>query len=197
MTRLRAGLASAALVLACGALPIALVHAQDGPGKHGAPSLEPAQQAEKLLQSYKSFRQRSGEYDRTRKEIEEQIKELGELVRMRYEMTLTLAELKAQASGQKAGQSHAQPSVGGSSSDDSLGRELKNVQAQLAGEIEQAHAQTEKVASQLQAVREGRPAGQAQAPARQQGNASGPQTAKNGQSQAQSNKNSGTGFEQP
>ncbi|MDR3636041.1 MAG: hypothetical protein P4L84_19720 [Isosphaeraceae bacterium] len=150
MNRLRAGFASAVVVLASAALPIALVRADDAKGKNGAAAGEPGRQAEKLLQSYRSFRERSGEYDRTRKEIDQQIKELEELVRIRYDMTLAVAELKACAGPSKSAQ-RSSAAVG----DDALGRELKAVQTQLATEIEQAHAQTEKVAAQLQALKDG------------------------------------------
>lgn len=145
MNRPRAVFASVLLALACGILPLTLVHADDAKNRNRG-SVDPKQQAEKLLQSYRSFRERSGEYDRTRKEIDDQIEELEKLVRLRYEMHLTLAELKAQKAAKGTS------SASGSVEDDALGRELKAVQTQLASELEQAHGQTDKIASQLQAI---------------------------------------------
>lgn len=149
---------------------------KDRDGKSGDDEASP----DRVLQSYQSYRERAGKGgEQTRREIERRVKELTDLIEMRYQMTLTMAAVRAEqrrgpqgmpgmpmmpqlgAPGQYAGGPGQGQPPGDESSDDralrtreALARDLEQINTQVRGEIDQARGAIDALAAQLKAVRE-------------------------------------------
>jgi hypothetical protein len=139
---------------------------------------------DKALQSYHSFQERSSKGpDQARQEIERMVKELNELIQMKYQMAVALATQRAEHPATAGGPGHAQPasaagqsqgqgqgqtqSPGGGgkeakgSDDDhamalrkALIHELEQVQNQIRGELDQARNAADQLANQIRTLRE-------------------------------------------
>ena len=164
-----------------------------------------------VLQSYKSYRERSGKnVEQTRKEIDQMVRELSDLIAMRYRMAVALAGHRATQSGQGPGASasypvpgqpgasypgggggQARPDAQGSDEDselagrEAMGRELEQVQVQLRNEIDQARRQADQLAGQIRLFRQQQQ--QQRQSGRARGQADGPrrQTETSGQDASQ------------
>lgn len=141
---------------------------KDRDGKSDDDSASP----DKVLQSFRSYREKAGKGgDQTRREIDRRVKELTDLIEMRFQMTVSLANLRAEqrrsAQGNMPqlgapGQYSGGPGQGGDESEEertlrsreALARDLDQIQGQIRGEIDQARNQAEQLSSQLRAARE-------------------------------------------
>jgi hypothetical protein len=165
-----------ALGLVCGIAPAMTAYTQDTRSERGKHDQNQARgresgsegdshQIDQALKSYNAYRERfSQNAEETRKDVEKTVKELNDLIAMRYQMMLSLAECRAEHGGFQGGPggfAGGPLASQGSSSGDSghrhheaLIRELRTVQSQLRGELERERGQADGVAAQLQNLRD-------------------------------------------
>jgi len=170
--RLFACVALAMVVTGASALSPRMALAQRGPGSTGQQSDQDRGRSgdqsadiDKALKAYEERMDRN--LDKCRQEMDQMKKELHELIDMRINMAMSLAELRARnsmpggsgvsmASYRQATQG-SQGSQGrgeGGSDRSGLARELQQVHNQLRSEIDQQHNQIEQIASQLRGMKE-------------------------------------------
>jgi hypothetical protein len=180
MVRRRVSLLAIALGVACVVSLGASVYAQNPPANQGKPggqggnarASDPAQSIEKALQSYQKYRDQVGERigksaDQCRQDIERMVKELTELTEMRYQLTLSLAELRARgqnatySAGYRgaefagaAGRGQGTTQGEGMQHQQALSRELSSVENQIRSEVEQTRSQADQLANQLRSMRD-------------------------------------------
>jgi hypothetical protein len=192
----------AGLVLGVGLVSAPRVMAQGPQGRGGG---QPGQQQgnraqgggfnaspgdlDKALQSYHDFQERSSKGpDQAKQEIERMVKELNELIQIRWQMAVGLAYQRAEnpsagggpgfaggaqgrfgqpgfspgQQGQGQGQGQGAGGDHQAMARKNLTRELEQVQSQLRNDLEQARNQAEQAASQIRSAREQHRGGQGQ-----------------------------------
>ena len=179
-SRLLACAVASLLVVGASILASTHVLAQGGPpaqkseaGRHNA---QLSAEIDKALEAYES---RSGHnLDQCRKEMEALKKELHELIDLRINMALSLAEIRAKAAsatgasaggipvhpqakpyagtnypgGSAGGSPYARPGSRPQSSSSILGNELQQLHAQLRAEVDQQQNQVSQLVAQLRAL---------------------------------------------
>jgi PAX-interacting protein 1 len=198
---------------------IALAQAQGGRGSQGQQSDQDrsgqggqlSDQIDKALQAYEERMDKN--LDQCRKELDQMKKELHELIDLRINMALSLAELRAKAQMQGGGagggvyasqrpvaEGSGYRTVGGGGQGrgdgEGLSRELQQIHNQLRSEIDQQQGQVAQLASQLRGLQvqgqAGQQPGQGQGQRQGQGQGQG-QNQGQGQGQNQGQGQAGQG----